>query len=52
MVENKNMTMDELLDQHPEFKPMWKACGDDKNLRYYVRKALLEHHKEMQEGDN
>ena len=47
MKEAKNLSMSELLKMYPEFEPLWKACGSDKNLRYHVRKALLEHHKEM-----
>ena len=46
IMEANNMLMSELLEMYPEFKPVWKACGNDKNLRYYVRKAILEHHKE------
>lgn len=46
MKDAKNMPMSELLEMYPEFKPLWQACGDDKNLRYHVRKAILEHHKE------
>jgi len=48
MGEAKHKPMSELLEMHPEFKPLWEAAGDNKNLKYYVRLMVLKHHKESQ----
>lgn len=49
MAYDKTMPTSELLELYPEFKPLWQACGDNKNLKYHIRKVLLEHHDEMTE---
>ena len=46
MVDARNMSMGELLEMYPEFRPLWIAAGSNKNLKYYVRLMLLKHHKE------
>ncbi len=39
------MSTKDLLELYPEFKPLWQAANTA-SLRYYVRKMLLECHKE------
>jgi len=46
----KTLPMSELLKLYSEFRPLWNATGDNKNLKYYVRKMILEHHREMMNG--